>query len=112
MAAGDGFVSADSFETTSTPFPLVSCRIWATRSVLEDRTAVAPSSVAILRRESSISAIKTREQPAARRACRMRRPIVPAPMTSAVLSTGVWVTATAWSATATASSMAASAKES
>ena len=44
----------------------------------------APISRASFSRVASISATKTREQPAARAACRVSRPIMPAPITSAV----------------------------
>ena len=57
-----------------------------------------------------MSVTRTRVHPAARSACNVRMPMVPAPTTSAVVAAVTLASLTPWIATATASSSAASAK--
>ena len=94
-----------------TPVPSVRCCTCPNISGPVGKTPVAPSSCARLSRVLSTSATNTREQLATRRACCTRSPIVPAPTTSAVVSGGIGTNETAWIATATASSIAASAND-
>src|SRR5207249_3422492 len=67
---------------TSTPALFVRRRTWETKSSpVACRVSVAPTSLASFKREASTSATYAVEQPAARRACRVSSPIIPAPRT-------------------------------
>ena len=69
---------------TSTPALFVRRRTWETKSSpVACRVSVAPTSLASFKREASTSATYAVEQPAARRACRVSSPIIPAPRTRA-----------------------------
>ena len=96
---------------TSAPAPPVSFPTCAGTSDFADKATCAPTSSASLRRELSRSDTRMREQSAARSACTIKRPIIPAPTTKAVLLPETSAKETAWTATDTASSMAASSKE-
>src|SRR6267154_2241882 len=79
---------------TSTPTPPVRCKICATTSAPASKTSAAPNSFAIFNRVSSTSETNTRLHPAARSACKVSTPIVPAPTTSAVLSVEIFASHT------------------
>src|SRR5258708_897920 len=80
---------------TSTPTPPVRCKICATVSRSAERVSAAPNSFASFNRVASTSETNTRLQPAARSACKISTPIVPAPTTSAVLSAVTFTSDTA-----------------
>src|SRR5229473_4177682 len=79
---------------TSTPTPPVRCKICAITSVSASKTSAAPKSFAIFNRVASTSDTNTRLHPAARNACKVSTPIVPAPTTSAVLSAEIFASDT------------------